>query len=55
MFIESFDKHYYDEDNIEVGKQINAHMVVNSYYQKLLIKEAYVIRIPNTMTELSIL
>lgn len=29
MFITSFDKHYYDEDSIEVGKQINCNVVVN--------------------------
>ena len=29
MLITSFDKHYYDEDNIEVGKPMNAHVVVN--------------------------
>ena len=29
MFIESFDKHYYDEDNIEIGKPMNANVVVN--------------------------
>jgi hypothetical protein len=25
--------HYYDEDNIEVGKQINAHVVVNHFVE----------------------
>lgn len=29
MFITSFDNHYYDEDSIEVGKQINCNVVVN--------------------------
>ncbi len=29
MFITSCDKHYYDEDNIEIGKSINANVVVN--------------------------
>lgn len=29
MVIESFDKHFYDEDSIEVGKPINAQVVVN--------------------------
>ncbi len=29
MFITSFDNHYFDEDNIEVGKPINAHVTVN--------------------------
>lgn len=29
MFITSFDKYNYDEDNIEVGKSMNAHVVVN--------------------------
>ena len=29
MFITSFDKHYYDEDNIEIGKPINAQVSVN--------------------------
>lgn len=29
MFIESFDKHYYDEDDIEVGKPMNGKIVVN--------------------------
>ena len=29
MFITSFDKHFYDEDNIEVGKPMNAHVTVN--------------------------
>ena len=29
MIIESFDNHYYDEDNIEVGKPMNGKIVVN--------------------------
>jgi peptidyl-tRNA hydrolase len=29
VFIKSSDNHYYDEGNIEVGKPINAHVVVN--------------------------
>ena len=30
MFITSFDKHYYDEDNIEIGKPMhNAQIAVN--------------------------
>ena len=29
MFITSRDNHYYDEDNIEVGKYINCQVVVN--------------------------
>uniref|UniRef100_UPI001E576717 PcfK-like family protein n=1 Tax=Prevotella conceptionensis TaxID=340486 RepID=UPI001E576717 len=29
VFITSRDKHYYDEDNIEVGKSINCQVVVN--------------------------
>jgi len=29
MFITTRDKHYYDEDNIEVGKFINCQVVVN--------------------------
>lgn len=29
MFITSFDKHYYDEENIEVGKPIDARIAVN--------------------------
>lgn len=29
MFIKTFDKHYYDEDNIEIGKPINARVTVN--------------------------
>ena len=33
MFITSFDKHYYDEDNIEVGKPMNGHVVVNHVVQ----------------------
>ena len=33
MFIKTFDKHFYDEDNIEVGKPMNAHVVVNHVVQ----------------------
>ena len=29
MFITSFDKHYYDEDTIDVGKPMNCQVVVN--------------------------
>ncbi|GHV16185.1 hypothetical protein FACS1894169_09520 [Bacteroidia bacterium] len=29
MLIETFDNHYYDEDNIEVGKPMNCNVVVN--------------------------
>lgn len=29
MFITSFDKHFYDEENIEVGKPIDARITVN--------------------------
>ena len=29
MFITSFDNHYYDEENIEVGKPIDARITVN--------------------------
>lgn len=29
MFITSFDKHYYDEDTIEVGKAVNCGVIVN--------------------------
>ena len=29
MFIKTCDKHYYDEDSIEIGKQINCNVVVN--------------------------
>jgi len=29
VVIKTFDKHYYDEDNIEVGKSINCQVVVN--------------------------
>ena len=29
MIIKTFDKHYYDEDDIEVGKPINGKIVVN--------------------------
>ncbi len=29
MFITSFDKHFYDEENIEVGRPINARITVN--------------------------
>ena len=34
MFIKSFDKHYYDEDNIEIGMPMsNAHVVVNHFVE----------------------
>ena len=29
MLIKTCDNHFYDEDNIEIGKSINAHVVVN--------------------------
>ena len=29
MFIESFDKHYYDEEDIDAGKPITCQVVVN--------------------------
>lgn len=29
MFITSFDKHYYDEENVDVGKPIDARITVN--------------------------
>lgn len=29
MLITSFDNHYFDEDNIDIGSPINAHVVVN--------------------------
>ena len=29
MFIKTFDKHFYDEDSIEIGKPINAQVAVN--------------------------
>lgn len=29
MIIKTFDKHYYDEDDIEVGKPLQCHVVVN--------------------------
>lgn len=29
MIIKTFDKHYYDEDNIVVGSKINCNVVVN--------------------------
>ena len=29
MFIKTFDKHFYDEENIEVGKPIDARIMVN--------------------------
>lgn len=29
MIIETFDKHYYDEDTIQVGQPVNCHVVVN--------------------------
>ena len=29
MFIKTFDKHFWDEDNIEIGNPINCNVVVN--------------------------
>ena len=29
VFIKTCDNHYYDEDSIEIGKQINCNVVVN--------------------------
>ena len=34
MIIKTFDKHYYDEDNIEIGKPMdNARVVVNHFVE----------------------
>lgn len=33
MIIKTFDKHYYDEDEIEVGKPMRGHIVVNHVVQ----------------------
>lgn len=33
MLIKTCDKHFYDEDNIEVGKEINAYVVVNHFVE----------------------
>ena len=34
MFIKTFDKHYYDEDTIEIGEPMNnAHVVVNHFVE----------------------
>ena len=33
VFIESFDKHYYDETDIEVGKPIDCKVVVNHHVE----------------------
>lgn len=33
VFIESFDKHYYDEADIEIGKPIECKVVVNHHVE----------------------